>query len=122
MKHPAWFMRFNFQTQREFLYMKTKYLSCLNFKEDCQVLDIGCGPGDITRYGLLPLLPKTAKKLVGIDLSSQMVDFAKKFHQDDDRVSFQQLDICTDSIPPHFHNCFDHAFSFYCLHYVPDLR
>ncbi|XP_031355363.1 juvenile hormone acid O-methyltransferase-like isoform X2 [Photinus pyralis] len=102
--------------------MKRRYLKDFNFKENCQVLDVGCGPGDITRHGLLPLLPKSTKKLMGVDISSDMIDFAKQFHQDDDRISFERLDIGTSSIPSHLLQSFDHVFSFYCLHFAPDLR
>ncbi|KAB0793501.1 hypothetical protein PPYR_13121 [Photinus pyralis] len=122
MNQAVRFLRFNLQSQREFLYMKRRYLKDFNFKENCQVLDVGCGPGDITRYGLLPLLPKSTKKLMGVDISSDMIDFAKQFHQDDDRISFERLDIGTSSIPSHLLQSFDHVLSFYCLHFVPDLR
>lgn len=122
MNKAVLFMRFNSQSQREFLYLKRKYLKHINFKENCQVLDVGCGPGDITRHGLFPLLPKSTRKLVGVDLSPEMVNFAKQYHQDDPRISYYQLDIGTDNVPTHLLESFDHAFSFYCLQFVPDLR
>lgn len=48
---------------------------CQYIKTDSRVLDIGCGPGNISAY-LLRALPHL--KIFGIDLSSKMVELAKK--------------------------------------------
>ncbi|KAK5641172.1 hypothetical protein RI129_009719 [Pyrocoelia pectoralis] len=122
MSKPATFLRFNFNAREQFRYLARNYFKVLNLKEDSYVLDVGCGPGDITKYGLLPKLPKTTKKLVGIDISSDMINFAKMYHQDDKRLTYQVLDITTNELPNNFRETFDHVFSFYCLHFASDLR
>lgn len=122
MNKPATFLRFNLHARQEFRYLARKYIKVLNFKEDPYVLDVGCGPGDITKYGLLPQLPKTTKKLIGIDISSDMIKFAKMYHQVDERLTYQVLDITTNELPNNFRETFDNVFSFYCLHFASDLR
>lgn len=45
--------------------------------EDDVVMDIGCGPGSSTKKLLLPSFPNV-KKLIGIDVLPDMIEFAKK--------------------------------------------
>ncbi len=57
-------------------YKRDRFLSLLqevNFK-DKTVLEIGCGPGG----NLSEILASNPKKLIGVDISSQMVKLAKK--------------------------------------------
>ncbi|KAJ6633842.1 Juvenile hormone acid O-methyltransferase [Pseudolycoriella hygida] len=82
------------------------------------LMDVGFGPGDITIDILLPLLPENFERLVGIDISSKMIEYARKQHQHP-KVSFEQFDIGRkledqelNGIKP-----FDHITSFYVLHY-----
>ena len=69
------------------LYNTTyNYFSVFISKENAQVLDIGCGPGNITKY----LLSKnTNYKIVGIDYAPNMIELAKK---NNPRAEFQVLD------------------------------
>lgn len=41
-------------------------------------LDAGCGPGNVTINILLPMLPVNFKRLVGIDVSKEMIAYARK--------------------------------------------
>lgn len=85
-------------------------------------MDIGCGSGDVTIDFILPLLPLNFKRLVGSDLSSDMIRYARESFQHP-KISFQKLDISGDltcyleTIEP-----FDHITSFYCLHWVQNQK
>ena len=58
-------------------------------QENATILDIACGPGNITRY-LLELRP--GFKILGIDLSAKMIDLARLNNPD---AEFQIMD-CRD--------------------------
>lgn len=64
--------------QDRFMEMDIYYTSydrfCELLEQDATVLDVGCGPGTISRY-LLNKLPKL--RLMGIDLAPKMVELAK---------------------------------------------
>lgn len=83
------------------------------------LLDIGCGSGDVTIDYLLPILPPNFQRLVGVDLSQEMIEFAGQQYPYP-RISFEKFDLGLDlekqqlrSVEP-----FDHITSFYCLHWV----
>ncbi|KAM7303643.1 juvenile hormone acid O-methyltransferase-like [Ixodes scapularis] len=102
----------------------TKALQKATFRrptEDCrQVLDIGCGTGDFTRDVLLPW-NHPCTKVVAVDASSAMVDYAK--------ANFGHPAICYDVLdlgaPDVFmfvekYGRFDRIYSFFCLHWIRD--
>lgn len=83
------------------------------------ILDIGCGSGDVSMDFLLPILPKNFSRFTGVDLSPEMVEYARKKYASS-RISFEQFNIGIDlekqairDIEP-----FDHITSFYCLHWI----
>ncbi|KAG7197711.1 hypothetical protein KM043_014471 [Ampulex compressa] len=84
-------------------------------------IDIGCGPGHVTKLVLLPKLPPQAK-LVGADISKIMIEYARHKYRDEQRLSFIQLDIETANLPAEEVGQYDNAISYYCLHWVRDLR
>lgn len=83
------------------------------------MLDVGCGSGDITMDIVLPILPEKFERLVGCDLSDDMVNYArdKHFHP---RTSFEQFDLSVDLETQSTlkKESFDHITSFYCLMWV----
>lgn len=83
------------------------------------LLDIGCGSGDVTIDFLLPILPDKFQRLVGVDLSDQMVEFAREQYPHP-RILFEKFDLGIDLEKQQFRNVdpFDHITSFYCLHWV----
>lgn len=81
-------------------------------------LDIGSGPGDITKEMLLPILPHDTE-VVGADISQAMVNYARKY-SDDKRLSYIVLDIETE-LPSDQVEQYDNAVSFYCLHWCNDI-
>ncbi|KAK4872388.1 hypothetical protein RN001_014417 [Aquatica leii] len=117
------------------LYIKTSSLAKLNAEyvldqhleffqniDNCVVLDVGCGPGNITHEKIFPLLPKTKKKLIGIDISRDNIEYARKHHQIDPRISYEEMDILTDDIPNEYIGTFDIIVSLFCFHFIGDHR
>lgn len=52
-----------------------------------------------------------------------MVDYARILNADEKkRLTFEQLDIESNDLPVEFKERFDHGISFFCLHWVSDLR
>ncbi|XP_050463223.1 juvenile hormone acid O-methyltransferase-like [Cataglyphis hispanica] len=84
-------------------------------------MDVGCGPGDITKDILLPALNPNAV-ILGTDISEDMIEFAKKTHGSNKRLKFEVLDIQTKNLPKKYISGFDYIFSFYTLHWCYDIR
>ncbi|KAK5640794.1 hypothetical protein RI129_009341 [Pyrocoelia pectoralis] len=110
------------QVKHDFKYVTERYFNMLEFKDNCTVLDVGCGPGNTTSEGLLPLLPKSTKLLIGVDISEVLLKYAKEYHQKDGRVRYRHLDIAASRVPSEFLEFFDNIFSFYVLHFVSNQR
>lgn len=119
---------FKMFTQSE-LYRKVKYLqkrearqALLDYahlimwrSDGCNsVLDAGCGSGDVTREW--PILPSNFKRLVGVDISYKMLDYAKKT-QIHPKLSFEYFDLNLELEKQALRSSepFDHVFSFFCL-------
>lgn len=90
-------------------------LSKLDFRGDESVLDIGCGDGKVTA-GIAARVPNG--KVLGIDLSREMVEFARTKYPNHDypNLTFQQKDASRLD----FQDKFDVVVSFACLHWVKD--
>ncbi|XP_025269751.1 juvenile hormone acid O-methyltransferase-like [Camponotus floridanus] len=96
------------------------------FEEDIaqmsgKCMDIGCGPGDITKNILLPALNSNAV-IIGTDISENMIKFAKKTYSNEKQLKFEVLDIQTKNLPEKYISEFDHIFSFHTLHWCYDIR
>ncbi|XP_077488880.1 uncharacterized protein LOC144099450 isoform X2 [Amblyomma americanum] len=101
-------------------------MECVKFKSppeyQGQYLDLGCGPGDFLAEHLLPRL-RPCKRVVAVDISTEMLDYARKQHQHPE-VFYEQLDIehgdprtITEK-----HGVFDGVYAFMALHFVKDLE
>lgn len=86
-----------------------------NFQDASMILDVGCGDGKITRY-LAERLHNG--RIIGVDLTKGMVQFARKVHAGLPNLSFEQMS--ADEIQ--FEEQFDLIFSFSCLHWVADQK
>jgi len=73
-----------------------------------EVTSIGCGSGVDTRW----LADNGANKVVGIDISSDLIDIAKKNHPD---IEFHEMDMEKLDFPD---ESFDLAYSSLAIHYV----
>ena len=81
-------------------YETIDYLfSLIDIKNDDDVLDLGCGKGVIT-----PMIYKhTNKKVIGMDLSPKMIEYAKIINNDIDKYEF----IASDFFDYNFNQKFD---------------
>lgn len=84
-----------------------------------QFLDVGCAGGDFTHDVLLQKCGP-CKRLVGVDLSVDMIEHARKNYAHP-KLTFDVLDIRKDvSLFLKSHGPFQRVYSFYCLHWVRD--
>ncbi|KAK4872383.1 hypothetical protein RN001_014412 [Aquatica leii] len=120
MDKPLLYINNSMEAQRDGTYVLNKNINVLQTNKNCAVLDVGCGPGNLTYETILPLLPNTTKKFIGVDISHNNIEYAKKHYQTDPRISFRQLDILTDQIPDEYIEGFDLVISLYCLQFVGD--
>lgn len=83
------------------------------------LLDIGCGSADVTIDFILPILPSNFDRLVGVDLTKEMVNFAREQYPHP-RIFFETFDLGLDLEKQIFRSTepFDHITSFYCLHWI----
>ncbi|XP_059609466.1 juvenile hormone acid O-methyltransferase [Phlebotomus argentipes] len=85
------------------------------------ILDIGCGSGDVLIDYLLPVLPQNYSRVIGADISEQMVRYARDTYGYLKGISFATMDIgalaMTSEIEP-----VHHITSFYCLHWVQNQK
>lgn len=89
-------------------------------KESHQHLDIGCGPGNFTRDYLLPH-SAPCKRLVGVDTSPLMIEFAKA-NSCHENITFDVFNFGSEDVEELIakYGRFDRVYSFLCFHYVKD--
>lgn len=87
------------------------------------MLDAGCRTGDVTYDSILPILPPNFKRLVDVDISEKMLDYARK-NQTHPKLSFEHFDLNLEleKQPLSSSAPFDHIFSFYCLHWIQNQK
>lgn len=123
MNRPELYAQVNKIQRRDAQVMIEEFADKIKWRLDGNdsILDAGCGSGDVTVDILLPILPKNFQRLVGIDISEHMIEYARKT-QIHPKISFEQFDLCADLEDQPLSNAqpFDHIFSFYTFHRVPD--
>jgi len=91
-------------------------LAQISWKGNESVLDVGCGNGRVTAL-IAAKVPKG--KVLGVDSSRDMVDFASGFYKRQrKRLSFKRKDACRLGM----REAFDVIFSNSCFHWIPDHR
>ncbi|CAN7941719.1 unnamed protein product, partial [Ixodes hexagonus] len=88
--------------------------------EDLQVLDLGCGTGDITRDVLVPrCLP--CRRIVAVDVSEDMVEYART-NFPHPKISYDVLNIVGDETADFVkrYGQFDRVYSLFCFNWVKD--
>lgn len=115
MNNAELYQNSNNLQKRDALECLQEYSRKIKWKNDASVIDIGCGDGSVTAAILKKFLPN-CMEVVGCDISEQMVQFANK-NFSSESTSFIVLDIEGD-LPDQMRAEFDHAFSFYTLHWV----
>lgn len=81
-------------------------LELLNPEKDDEILDLGCGTGELTNE-----IFTHSKKIIGIDASAKMISKAKKKYPD---ITFLNI----DALKMDYHNKFDKVFSNAVFHWV----
>ncbi|XP_026465527.1 juvenile hormone acid O-methyltransferase-like [Ctenocephalides felis] len=86
------------------------------------LLDIGCGTGDVTVDFVVPIMPKDYERIVGGDLSTEMIEYAKRRYAAMPRLEFRTMDVGKDALCKQIRERFHHVTSFYCLHWVQNQK
>lgn len=125
MNKPALYHQLNQLSSRDSHQIIQDYAEKLNWRPDgCDsVLDAGCGAGDITHGIILPFLPPHFERVVGVDVSTEMVEYARRTHTHP-KLTFHQFDLgrelegqSLEGVEP-----FDHIFSAFCLTWIRNPR
>ncbi|XP_031357845.1 juvenile hormone acid O-methyltransferase-like [Photinus pyralis] len=98
-------------------YFIDKIRTLITWEEGCRILDVGCGPGNVTSDFLLPILPKSGT-IIAIDKAAEVICYAKEHYEKSPHVNFVQMDIVFPD--PQLYKTFDHVISLYCLHFVAE--
>jgi len=109
------FMYHNNSTPQYAIALET--LKEVSFNQIDKILDIGCGSGDISANLIAPLVPQG--HVLGIDMSGNMIEFARQAYKNIPNVNFDIVDV-RDWIPAHKE--YDCAVSFNVFHWIKDLR
>jgi cyclopropane fatty-acyl-phospholipid synthase-like methyltransferase len=92
----------------------------LDIQEGQTILDFGCGEGTLlTRYVIPALAAKKDTKLVGLEISENMIE-AAKIHNADPRIEYICGDIFSKESSPLAGRKFDKIVSVWVLDYFTD--
>ena len=110
-------------TGKDVTKVLSEYINTMSWKTGDRVLDLGCGPGRMTKEVLMPRLPEDFGLLVGADLSAAMIQYASEMYSHS-KLRYIEFDITKDiektsQMRP---SDFDKIFTFFLLHWVPDNR
>ncbi|XP_073987906.1 juvenile hormone acid O-methyltransferase-like [Rhodnius prolixus] len=109
-----------FQTIRDARNVLESIKGQLSCSENEKILDIGCGPGDLTT-SILPLYFPTASTVIGCDISETMVQYAQKKYGCE-KYQFNVLDFEKPNLWINSNKGkFDKIFSSYAIHRMKDL-
>ncbi|CAN8023196.1 unnamed protein product [Ixodes persulcatus] len=88
--------------------------------EDQQFLDLGCGPGNITRDVLLPQCPP-CRRLVAVDSSEDMLKYARERFSHP-KILYDTLDIVSDDLSEFVgrYGLFDRVYALHLLNWLKD--
>ncbi|XP_025421230.1 juvenile hormone acid O-methyltransferase isoform X2 [Sipha flava] len=114
---PEKYIRGNGLQRRDAEDISNRFIEKMIWKPNEIVLDVGCGPGDVSSNILYPLLKNKIKRMVGVDRSIQMVEHAKKTYGYP-KLEFKVLDIENVNECISYTNSFDKIFSFFCFHWI----
>lgn len=86
------------------------------------IIEVGCGCGDVGYDYVLPKLPANFSHYVGVDSSTEMLEYARKNYSHE-KMSYEKLDIGMDLDKQQYkHQQYDHVMSFYCLNWVQNQK
>ncbi|XP_061729944.1 juvenile hormone acid O-methyltransferase-like [Cydia pomonella] len=111
MEFPDLYRKVAFLSKRDANKALAEFTFNNRWKENASIIDIGSGDGSTTKTILEKHATPSYSKIVGCDISPQMVKYANE-HFRSEHIEFMQLDI-TKQLPLFLKDAFDHAFSFY---------
>ncbi|CAI6361977.1 unnamed protein product [Macrosiphum euphorbiae] len=114
---PEQYIKINGLQRRNARDISNIYIEKMVWKSNEIVLDLGCGPGDVTSDILYPFLKNKINQLVGVDKSIEMVEYAKKTYGCS-KMDFKVLDIENAHDCSFYSHRFNKIFSFFCFHWV----
>nr|AHW46050.1 juvenile hormone acid methyltransferase [Aphis gossypii] len=117
MHCPEQYVKENGLQRKDAKDISSTYIRKMVWKSNEIVLDVGCGPGDVTSDILYPLLKNKINQLVGVDKSIEMVEYAKKTYGCS-KIDFKVLDIENANDCSFYSHRFNKIFSFFCFHWV----
>ncbi|XP_025191913.1 juvenile hormone acid O-methyltransferase-like [Melanaphis sacchari] len=117
MHCPEQYVKDNGLQRKDAKDISNTYIKKMVWKSNEIVLDIGCGPGDVTSDILYPLLKNKINQLVGVDKSIEMIEYAKKTYGCS-KIDFKVLDIENANDCSFYLHRFNKIFSFFCFHWV----
>ncbi|CAH1392198.1 unnamed protein product [Nezara viridula] len=119
MEDPQLMMNWNYMQKKDVIEILEEYKHHMDWKDGEQILDIGCGIGDITTSVLYPILPMNSV-LAAADVSPDMIQFCNKYKMRE-RIRYYILDIQQPQLSTDWESeTFDKIFSFSCLHWIHD--
>ena len=123
MNKPKLYASCNELSTRESGKVISEYINSMSWKPGDRVLDMGCGPGNVTTEVLMPRLPADFGLLIGADMSADMIQYATETYTHS-KLRFTQFDLLKDigkssQLQPSY---FDKIFCFFLLHWIPDHR
>lgn len=119
-KYPELYLNNNGLQRRDAKAAIEKHACIFKWKNDGteSVLDFGTGPGDILMDFILPRMPENFDRLIGSDLSLQMVEYGDK-EFGTEKIQFRQMDIAKD-VNSDILEKMDVVTSFFCLNFVEE--
>ncbi|KAK4881450.1 hypothetical protein RN001_004769 [Aquatica leii] len=120
MQYPRLYLQNGIQAREDAINVINTHFYRIKPKPYCTVMDIGCGPGNVTHDLVYPHFLNSLNQLIGTDRSKEMIEFARKSYHNHPNIFFDVMDISATKIPTKFEESFDHIVSFYCLHLVND--
>ncbi|KAK4873152.1 hypothetical protein RN001_015181 [Aquatica leii] len=91
-----------------------------NKRKESAIIDIGSGPGNVIHDVLIPHFKSPVRKVVGIDVSEEMVKFANATYGNE-KFNFEVWNI-ENVVPKRYISFFDYVFSFSTFHWIKDQR
>ncbi|XP_070573846.1 juvenile hormone acid O-methyltransferase-like [Ptychodera flava] len=88
----------------------------LNLNKNDSVLDVGCGPGALTK-----LMAERVKSVTAFDISPVMIEEAKE-NSAAENITYVVADAMTSSTYVEYSNSFDKVVAYFALHWMKDLE
>ncbi|XP_061394070.1 juvenile hormone acid O-methyltransferase-like [Musca vetustissima] len=111
MNKPELYHKSHSSVKKDAGQLLRKFASKLQWRPDGgdSVLEIGCGPGDVSMDYVYPLMPENIEKLIFSDISSKMLDFFKNNYEIPKKCHLRIINIAKEnSLPPDMLGQFDH--------------